>query len=243
MDAGAIALLSNSMALQRRVELTANNLANASTPGFKREQMVFRTIAQPMADAPPSQRVTMLPIDVGSIHDVRPGGFVATGGQFDVAIEGPGWFAVSDGGQTHYTRDGGFRLDPAGQLVNGAGAAVLDPQGRPVSVPPEQAAGAVVRPDGVILGQQGEIARIGVYGFPDEAQLVQIGGGMWQTDAAATPVATAKLRTGGVEGSNVQPITETSDLMEMLRGYETSQRMAEGLADLRQRTIDRFGRN
>ncbi len=244
MEIGAIALLSNGMALQRRLDMTANNLANTTTAGFKREQMVFRTIPEAMADAPADQRIAMLPIDVGRIHDTRIGAFSATGGRFDVAIDGDGWFAIAAPGGTRYTRAGAFRLNESGGLVTTDGLAVLGPGGQPVTVPADAAQRAEVRPDGSIVDGATEVARIGIVRFPDEAQLVQLGDGLWDAPAAdAQPAPDARLRPGGIEASNVQPIAETSEMIAVLRNYQTSQRLADGIADLRQRTIERFGRS
>lgn len=242
MDVGGIVLLSSQTALRRRLDLAANNLANADTAGFRREQTVFRTIVSTMADADGPARAVSYPVDVGRVHDGRAGGFNATGDPLHVMIDGPGWLQLGGpDGPPRYSRAGGLRLAADGALIGPGGLPVRDAAGSPIRVPAD-IEGVAIRPDGALVAAGVEIARLGLYAPPD-AEMVQQGDSVWLgPPAPALPPGDVKLRPGGVEASNVQPIVETTELVDIMRDYQASQGLASGLDELRRRGIERLGR-
>src|SRR3712207_3773287 len=95
MDIPAYVLLSHEQALRRRLDVIANNMANASTVGFKREQPVFHEYIERSPDAVvDAAKTTSFVLDYGAVHDTAQGSFQATGNPLDVMIEGPGYFSV-----------------------------------------------------------------------------------------------------------------------------------------------------
>jgi flagellar basal-body rod protein FlgF len=245
MDISSYVLLSHEQALRRRLDVVANNMANVGTTGFRREQPVFHEVMKRgEAAMSPDAKTAHFVLDYGAIHDVRTGGFEATGNPLDIAIEGPGYLAVAlpDGG-TAYTRAGNLNLLDSGVLATVNGIPVRGEGGQPITVPPEQMGRVRLAPDGTLVGTDGPLGRVTVTVFDDEALVDPRGDGLM--DAANGRVLAAgetKLRTGGLEGSNVQPITETTDMIEILRAYQSSQRMADSINDMRKRAIERLGR-
>ena len=245
MDISSTILLSHEQALRRRMDVAANNLANTSTTGFKREQPVFgEHLERTGPDAVRGADAARFVLDRGAIHDTSPGAFQPTGDALDVMIDGAGWLAVEgpDGG-TAYTRAGHLQLLPSGDLATGAGHRVLGEGGRPITVPADQASALAIAADGTVNGRAGVIGRIAVTRFEDEAVVTQRGDGL-HTGEGGTELAAAetRLRVGGVEASNVQPIVETTHMVEILRSYQTSVRMSESLGDMRKRALERLGR-
>lgn len=244
MDVSAYVLLSHEQALRRRMDVTANNLANVSTTGFKREQPVFgEHLRETGPEAVDGATQAHFVLDRGAVHDTAAGAFQVTGNPLDVMIEGAGYLAVeSPDGGTAYTRAGHLTLLPSGELATRSGQQVLGEGGRPISVPPEDAASLRIAADGTLSGATGPLGRIAVTRL-DEASVTPLGDNLFSgAGAAELPAAETRLKAGGVEGSNVQPVTETTRMVEILRAYQSSVRMSESLGDMRKRALERLGR-
>jgi flagellar basal-body rod protein FlgF len=246
MDVSSYVLLSHEQALRRRLDVAANNMANMSTSGFKREQPLFREhVERAPAALVDAARPTSFVLDRGAVHDTAAGAFVPTANPLDLMIEGPGYLAVEGGdGETLYTRAGALLLSETGELVTANGRRVLGEGGAPVSVPLESQATLSIGPDGTVSTADGEFGRIAVTVFDDERALEPGGDGLFtatvpgrELEAGAT-----RVRSGGVEGSNVQPIAETTSMVEILRAYQSSMRMSEALNDMRRAAIEKLGR-
>ena len=245
MDVSALVLLSHEQALRRKLDVAANNMANTSTAGFKREQPVFHEYLEPdSGTTAPISGATAYVLDYGAVHDASAGAFTVTSNPLDVMIDGPGYLAVeAPGGEVAYTRAGYLKISPVGDLVTASGQRLLGEGGRPINVPADQAASLAIGADGTVSGRQGAIGRIVVTVF-DEAGVTPRGDGlMTATNGRVLGAPETRLKTGGIEGSNVQPIAETTAMVEILRAYQTSQRMTESMNDLRSRAIDRLARS
>jgi len=245
MDLSSYVLLSHEQALRRRMDVVANNMANVSTTGFKRELPLFHEQVRASAgDGPSDARQVSFVLDHGAVHDVREGAFQATGNPLDVMIDGPGYLSVASGdGTTAYTRGGNLKLLDDGRLATAAGHAVLGEGGQPITVPPDAAGRLAILPDGTVTAPGGPVGRLTVTAFDDEAVLDPRGDGLFTAAAPGRELAATetKLHPGGLESSNVQPIAETTQMIEVLRAYQTSQKLSADIADLRKRAIDRLG--
>lgn len=245
MDISSYVLLSHEQALRRRLDVVANNMANVSTTGFRREQPVFHEqLKRGESAMTRDAREAHFVLDYGAVHDVREGVFQATGSPLDLAIQGPGYFAVAlpDGG-TGYTRAGNLKVLDNGLLATAGGEPVRGENGQTITIPPEAQGRLAIAGDGTVTGPEGPIGRVTVTVFDNEATVDPRGDGLM--DAANGRVLTAaetKVKTGGLESSNVQPIVETTHMIEILRAYQTSQRMADGINDMRKRAIERLSR-
>lgn len=245
MDIPAYVLLSHEQALQRRMDVVANNLANVSTTGFKRELPRFEELVRTSeGEVPGDLKPVSYVLDRGAVHDSRAGGFTATGNPLDVAIDGNGYFAVTlPDGAVAYTRAGNLELRDDGTLVTAAGLPLRGEGGAAIRVPPEAAGRIGILPDGTLAGPGGPFGRLSVTRFEDEATLTPRGDGLLDAGVPGRELAAAdtKLRSGGLESSNVQPIVETTQMIEVLRAYQTSQHLSDAIGDLRKRALDRLG--
>jgi flagellar basal-body rod protein FlgF len=244
MDISSYVLLSQEQALKRRLDVVSNNMANSSTAGFRREQPVFHeqvenTREASVDDAKPVSFV----LDYRPVHDTTSGAFEQTGNPLDAAIDGPGYFAVqAPDGSTAYTRAGYVKVSDSGDLVTSGGQKLLDEGGSPINVPAEQVGELSMAKDGTISTKTGDIGRLAVTVF-DEANVTPRGDGLMSAEnGRVLPASETKLRTGGVEQSNVSPIVETTNMIDILRSYQNSIRMSESMSDLRKTAIGRLSR-
>jgi flagellar basal-body rod protein FlgF len=245
VDVSSYVLLSQEQALRRRLDVAANNMANMSTAGFKREQPVFREyVEQAQAGAVPEARSTSFVLDYGAVHDTALGTFQPTGNPLDVMIDGPGYLAVrTPDGSTGYTRAGALKVTPTGELATASGQLVLGEGGAPVTIPPDQVGELTMTADGTISSTQGPLGRLAVTTFADERMLEPRGDGLLTGQGGRELTASeTHLHSGGIESSNVQPIVETTSMVEILRAYQTSMSMSSSLDDMRQRAITRLGK-
>ncbi|MFT3976482.1 MAG: flagellar hook-basal body complex protein [Sphingomonas bacterium] len=243
MDIASYVLLSQEQALRRRMDVAANNLANMSTVGFRRERPVFREYVEQTESAVQPARQTSFVLDYGAVHDAAPGAFQQTGNPLDVMIEGDGYLSVQAGdGTVAYTRAGFIKVLENGELAATGGQRILGEGGKPIVVPPEEVARLSIAPDGTVSGANGPIGRLAVTVF-DEANVDPRGDGLMNaTGGRELAAAETRLRSGGVEGSNVNAITETTDMIAILRAYQTSQNISQSMSDMRKQAIDRLGR-
>jgi flagellar basal-body rod protein FlgF len=243
VDVSSYVLLSQEQALRRRLDVAANNLANMNTVGFKREQPVFREYVEKTDSAVAPAKQTSFVLDYGAVHDISSGAFQVTSNPLDVMIDGPGYLAVqAPDGSTAYTRAGYIKVLETGELATSAGQPLLGEGGKPITVTPEDAGKVSIGSDGTISGANGPIGRLTVTVF-DEANVDPRGDGMFNgTGGRELTAAETSLKTGGVEGSNVNAITETTDMIEILRAYQTSQHISDSMSDMRKAAIDKLGR-
>jgi flagellar basal-body rod protein FlgF len=243
-DVSTYVLLSHQAALRRQLDVTANNMANSSTVGFKREQEVFREHVERVRRAPieDAKRLSFV-LDYGQVHDSRAGAFQATGHPLDVMIDGPGYLSVEDAsGATAYTRAGFITLLTNGELGTPSGAPLLDENGRHIAVSPEEQGSLAIAEDGTVSTSAGPIARLAVTQF-DEMRVNERGDGLLTgAGGRLLPAAETRLRSGGVEGSNVQPIIETTNMIEVLRAYQRTSEAAANIDTLRKLAISRLAK-
>lgn len=244
MDISSYVLLSHEQALRRRLDVSANNMANMSTTGFKREQPVFREFVERGENAAvPAAKNTSFVLDHGVVHDGAAGSFEPTGNALDVMIDGSGWLSVETPEGPAYTRAGALKFLESGDLSTAGGQRVLGDGGQPINVPPEQAGRVAILADGTLAGPDGPLGRLAVTVFENEQALEPRGDGLMSGEGGRVlPAEQTKLRAGGIEKSNVQPIVETTNMVEILRAYQTSMRMSESLSDMRKGAIDKLGR-
>jgi flagellar basal-body rod protein FlgF len=235
--------LARQMTLRRAVDISANNIANMNTAGFKSEHELLAE--KPMGrarDVVGGEQIRYV-ADWGVLRDFRTGPLEHTGRDFDLAINGAGFFLVQAGEDIQYTRDGRFALDPAGGLVAADGAPVLDQGGAQVILPPA-ASEITVSPSGAVMADGVEVGRIGVVSFDNLSSLQKTGGGRFVAPpgAAPVPMADADIRQGFYEGSNVNPVLEITRMLEVSRTYQAVSEVMQQNADLSRRSIERLGR-
>ncbi|MGR3465438.1 flagellar basal-body rod protein FlgF [Limimaricola sp.] len=245
MDNSTYVSLSLATAMRNALDVTANNIANANTAGFKGERVVFDSYLHRASGTDENVETDFL-IDQGSYMDPNQGAMSRTGNPLDLALQGDGWFGYETEAGTAYGRDGRFALDPDGALVTLSGARVLDPGGAPIALPPDTGGEVKISEDGTISTQGGGvIGRVGLFELPDLQGYERIGAGMFVAPDAGDTARPANDGTrvvqGAVEGSNVQPVVEMTRLMAIQQAYERALKLVSSEDDLTRDMLRRIG--
>lgn len=243
MDNTVYVGLSRQMLLRRELDIIANNIANADTVGFKVESLMARTEpgAPAMTDGAP--RPVKFVLDAGVARDFTQGSLQTTGSDFDLGLEGEGFFEINTEAGPRYTRDGGFRLDELGRIVTQDGDPVAGDGGGDIVINPED--GEVnIAPDGTVSQGENIIGQVAVVRFDDLSVLEKAGDNLLRNTSNLDPQAApdVRVRQGMLESSNVKPILEITRMIEVTRAYESITRMMESTQDLSRRAVERMGR-
>ncbi|HOW72461.1 MAG TPA: flagellar hook-basal body protein [Phycisphaerae bacterium] len=226
---------------QYRMEVLANNLANADTVGFKHDLTVMRErraefregAGDPDASQPSLSGMTGGSLVGPTIISFEDGAPDHTGRPLDVAIRRDGFFRVQSADGERYTRDGRFLLNQAGELVTAAGGhAVLDTAGQPITIPAAAASDVMIDGRGEVRSGRTKTAygRIGVVDFDDKSLLRKGGGNLFESLGEAPRDIMASLMAGTLEKSTVDPIQSMVSMIEVTRAYQLNATMV-GLAD------------
>lgn len=219
MENATYATLTRQSGLMQEMQILANNIANASTAGFKAEGLMFAEHIKALGPQTPS-----LSMATASVQDTAmvQGGLNQTGGTFDLAIEGDGFFLVETPDGQRLTRAGAFGPNQNGDLVTADGHLVLDAGGAPVFVP--QGAGPIgIGADGTISAAGQPVGQIGIVAPLDPTGLRREGGVMFDAPGGFAPVPEGRMLQGFLEASNVNPILQMSRMIEVQRAYELGQ--------------------
>ncbi|OAG28606.1 flagellar biosynthesis protein FlgF [Thermodesulfatator autotrophicus] len=248
---GLLEALEGGRLLIRRLDVTANNLANVSTPGYKRDVLGFREVLMRKFPfrSPDDWRTFK---EVTPKTDFQHGPIEHTGNPLDLAIGSEGFFKVETPNGIAYTRAGNFRLDAERRLVTAQGYPVLA-DGAPVVIDPGLAKGGLttienirfqVDTSGVISIDGTEIGRFDIVTFNDPNKLKKYGENLFVAEEGAQeiPVENPDLRQGYLEGSNVEPLVEMVKLIEIQREFEAIQKSIQRLGDNTSRMIETYGR-
>ena len=214
--------LSRQSGLLAEMRAVANNIANMSTHGFRAENVIF---AEMVHDAGDQQGLSMARAHVRHT-DFSQGALEKTGGAFDLAISGRGFFQIEGANGPLLTRAGVFVPNEAGELATPSGKRLLDIGGAPVFVPPDGKTVAVA-PDGTLSVDGRALAQIGVFSAEDDTTLVRQPDASFATNGPITPVENPVVLQGFVENSNVDPISQVARMIEVQRAYEMGQRFLE----------------
>ena len=240
MDNTLLVCLSQQMATYGSIDTIANNLANLSTPGFKRDSTIFEEYVQqtqPTEDEFSPQSVSFV-WNRGTARDFSPGRIETTSAPFDFAINGKGYFVVQTANGPAYTRDGHFRLDGQGRIVTEAGDP-LQGDGGDVTIAPEDGDIHVAR-DGTITGQKGQLGKLQLVQFANETRLAKQGSNLFTTSDPTRPATDATIKQGALESSNVEPVVEISHMLDVMRAYQAMAGLTQSHEDQQRQTIDKL---
>lgn len=235
--------LSNQMVMRRRMDTIANNLANMNTSGFKSAELVFEDYVAKEASHEAfrfGDRRLHYVVDPGTYYDLSTGTQLETGNPLDVAPSEGVWFVVETGEGDRYTRDGSFKRSPDGFLVDSQGRQIQG-EGGPIQISADDI-NIAINPDGVISSQNGELGKLQLVTFDDQRAIKAAGNGLYE-GIEPRPAENASVRQGALEGSNVEPITEISEMIEINRRYASLAEQMKKIDDLRRTAIARLGRN
>ncbi|TAL86739.1 MAG: flagellar basal-body rod protein FlgF [Rhodanobacter sp.] len=223
MDHSLYVAMTGATQILRAQDAVSNNLANASTVGFKSELTAFQSL--PVLGTGLATRINV--VAQGKGQDMSQGASVSTGRSLDVAVSGPGWIAVqAPDGSEAYTRAGNLKLTSSGQLTDAAGNPVMGASG-PISVPDSTK---------IRIGEDGTISTVPAGSGPntvtaigriklvdpDPAQLVQgTDSLMHMADGGTAPVDDAvHVISGALESSNVNPSAELVRMIALSRQFD-----------------------
>jgi flagellar basal-body rod protein FlgF len=232
MDTTSYVALSRQVALMRELAVTAANVANINTTGFKAEHMLFQTV---LVEAGEPRRLGFVQ-DVGTSRDVSPGPLIPTGSPLDVAVDGAGWLAFGTPDGTRYGRAGHLAVSAAGTLVNAAGDALLDDAGAALTLPPGEV-DITIAADGAVSGSNGPLGRIGLNAFANEQALEPQGDGLWRTSQTPT-TGSGRIVQGMLEGSNVEPVLEMTRMIQTQRAFDGTQRLVDVDHELARKAVE-----
>jgi flagellar basal-body rod protein FlgF len=210
-------------ALMRQYLTTSNNIANASTAGFKRSVSAFsadlnRQIQNKDASLSAGQ------INVDEKVDFSQGQVVSTGRPLDIALEGKGFLALETPTGPLYTRAGSLNVNALGQLVDAADKLVAGQNG-PIIIPPDVSIASVqIGTDGTVMAGDQEVGKLKIVQFPDgNDSLKPVGFGAYQApdNALSQPAQNVRVLQGYQESSNVRVMEEVVSLMTLSRLYES----------------------
>jgi len=235
MDNALYTTLARQSGLLRETQNIANNIANVSTGGFRRESIVFSEFVNTLGRDDPA-----LSMATANVHftSQEQGALTQTGGTFDFAIEGEGFFMVEGPNGPLLTRAGAFTPSEQGELVTPDGLRLLDAGGAPVFAPPDARAVSLAA-DGTLTADGRPITQLGLFLPANPTDLAHRDGVRFHAPGGVAPVIEgAVILQGFIESSNVDAITEIARLIEVQRAYEMGQTFLEK-EDERMRSIFR----
>ena len=238
MDVLSAAAASGMRARLESLDTLANNLANASAPGFKADREFYNTyLASEAAESPAGAIGSIMPVVEKQWTDLSQGTLTPTGNPLDVALKSNGFFvAVSPGGPL-LTRDGGFQLSAQGILQTQDGYPIRGQDGNPIQVDPARA--IEITPDGEVRQDGQAVSRIDIVETKDSSGLSKHGSNYFQCSSTLlNPATDPQLQQGSLEASNFQPAESAVRLITVMRQFEMLQRAASVGADMSRRALD-----
>lgn len=237
MDNAGYTTLTRQSGLMHEMQSIANNIANISTTGFRREGLVFSEFIKSLEQDP------SLSMALANVHitNLEQGPLSQTGGTFDFAIEGNGFFMVESPEGPLLTRAGSFTPSQQGELVTPDGLRLLDAGGAPVFVPPD-AAGVALAADGTLSADGRPLTQIGLFLPTDPNDLSHRDGVRFAAPGGTEQVLEgAVILQGFVENSNVDAVSEIARMIEVQHAYELGQKFLEQEDERIRSVIQTFG--
>lgn len=228
--------LSRQMVLKTNLDIVANNIANMNTAGFRSQEPLFEEyISDPARGDDPLSFV----YDYGQYQNTLPGPQQQTGNIYNVALNGPGWLTVQGPtGETVYTRDGNFQRSADGTLLTAGGFPVLSSSG-PINIPANSTE-VVIDEKGTITNQNGILGHLSVVEFENQQVLDPVGNNLYRSNVAGNTAKETTVHQGFLEGSNVNPVMETNRMIQILRDYQSIQKMLENEHERLRSTIQKL---
>jgi flagellar basal-body rod protein FlgF len=241
MENAQLISLSRQIALQRQMDVVANNIANLNTTGFKAESILFEEFVMPVArdqNFAPTDQALSFTHDWATMHDMQGGAIVQTGNPLDVALQGEGFLAVVTPGGERWTRAGALQVDAEGVLVNFDGHPVLGDGGE-IRFDPEETT-ITIDASGAIATNAGAKGRLRIVEFADPQELAREGDNLF-VGGTPLPATATRVVQGAIERSNVSGVAEMSEMIRVQRAYQSVAAMMERQDDVRRSAIQKLG--
>ncbi len=227
----------------KKQEITANNIANVGTPGYKKDGTFIKELDSATQSLIPTRSDWERPMIDQIYTDYSQGTFNKTGNPLDVAIQGDGFFILEsiDGASRQFTRNGNFMIDTEGFLVNSEGMRVLG-DGGPISA--GGGASMMINETGEVLVDDAVIAQLSVVDFADKGQLQKAGESSFVAgeDVETIPSSEYSVRQGYLEHSNINVVKEMVGMIITMRNFETASKMIQTQDESLQTLMSEVGR-
>jgi len=245
--------LSRQGRMRRAMDMVANNLANANTPAYNSQRMLFVDHLSDLKDGRFPTRFDDVAFtqDWGTVRNTQTGPLTTTGNDLDMAIEGDGYFTIETPLGPRYSRNGRFQLNAEGTIVTGLGQTVLDAGGNPLTIPANTRE-IKVYPNGTVAAQvQGQgpvpveidVGQIQLVTFENQQEMKRLENGLYTGAGEPIESEEARLLQGMIENSNVNPILELAQMIEVSRTFGRGQQLMESEHDRLRRAIQIIARN
>ena len=234
MQASLSPALSAQLAIERRLDTLAHNLANIRTTGFRAEEVKFEELLKP-GDGFGADPISMASKGT-SYLSTKNGELTQTGNPLDMAVAGDAYFGMQTQNGVVYTRDGRMRINQAGTVETLTGYPLVDAGGAQIQVDPNAGALTIAR-DGMITQAGLQLGAVGLFTIPANAKLTRFDTSGVIPDVAAQPAldfSQVGVMQSFVEGSNVNPVLEMTRLIELQRAFES----AANLVQSNERSMD-----
>ena len=241
MENAQLVSLSRQIALQRQMDVVANNIANINTTGFKASDLLFEDYLMPVArdnDFAGLDRNVHFTQDWTTVHDMSAGSIEQTGNPLDVALMGNGFLTIETPGGPRYTRSGALTIDSSGVLVDLNGNAVLGSSGQIKF--DDSDIDITIGTDGSVSTNNGNKGKLAIAEFIDPQILAREGDNYFSGPAPDAPVTT-RVMQGSIEKSNVSGVTELTNMIRVQRAYQSLASLMQKQDDLRSTAIQRLG--
>jgi flagellar basal-body rod protein FlgF len=245
MSDGIYSALSGAIAQQRSLDIVANNVANASTTGFRADRVAFSEVLPPAGETTRADALRY--VAVSEVRtDQSAGALRQTGNPLDLAISGEGYFAVRTDHGVRFTRAGSFVQDGDGLIRTQAGHVVMQRRDDPDSTPegivvPRGTTSLEVGADGTVRADGATLGRLQIVRFTDETALEKEGLTLFRARDEARPADDATIVQGHVESANVNAVAGLNELITTTRSFEAFQRVIQGFRQIDERTARDLG--
>ena len=238
MDNAGYTAITRQNGLLRELHLLANNIANISTTGFRREGVLFSEHVRHLDASEPA--LSMATANARQTY-LTQGAMTQTGGALDLAIEGDGFFLIDAPQGQMLTRAGHFQTNPDGEMVTPDGHRLLDQGGAPIFVPVDAGIVAIAR-DGTLSVDGAPLGQVALVRPADPTELRRATGVLLEPTGELLPAEEAIIHQGFLEESNVNPITEMARLIAVQRAYEMGQSFLEREDERIRNVVQTLGR-
>jgi flagellar basal-body rod protein FlgF len=237
MDSITAIAASGLRARMESLELLANNVANATTGGYKADREFYSLYVAP--EAQDTESIATMPVVERPWTDLTQGVVQTTGNPLDVALSGKGFFSVAGPKGTLYTRNGNFRLAPDGKLVTAEGYPVLGMKAANLTLQPARPVD--IANDGTIQQEGSVIGQLDVVDFPNNGGLVKQGSNYFRVaDPAVRPSAptATSMEQGKLEASNSGSAEAAVRLINVMRQFEMMQKAVSIGVEMNRRAVE-----
>jgi flagellar basal-body rod protein FlgF len=238
MQSSLYVALSGQVALQKRLDTIANNIANMNTGGYRADEVSFSTVLSRSGRTP-----TAFATSGENYISRQTGEMVSTGNPLDVAVQGDGWLALRTPDGMVYTRDGRLHMDEGGALLSVNNHPIVDAGGSAIQLDPSAGAPTISQ-DGMISQNGAPVGAIGLFSIDPAARLSRYNNSSVIPDIPVRPVldfTSNGVVQGMAEGSNVNPVLEMTRMINVSRSFESASNAIQSTENALQDAIKALG--